>query len=327
MVCGLTPQYFFNTFTGISTLQYIGTVFGLVSRTKLNPMSVSRPSRVKVAYIYFKRFLRWRRNSNPYISGDAFSDMADFVFNPPKWRNFNGRKSISTAEVIFCKSEELSLLFELYGDQIKAKVIITGNSDFEFHEVPKNIPASVRAMFLQNSFISDNKFIFTIPIGVENFRLGVNGNPKFIRPKNKKGGNSARILFGPLSATHPDRELVIDRFSALDARWALLTSRLSPREYDQIASTYTYIAAVRGNGVDTHRLWESLYRGLTPVVIRDDWWRSLEHLYTQVAVISDWTYSELDKIILNRIQVESAQSCETLWMPFWKNQIDKFLVD
>jgi len=253
--------------------------------------------------------------------------MADFVFNPPKWRDFNGRKSISTAEVIFCKSDELSLLFRLYGDRIKAKVIITGNSDFEFHEVPKNIPASVRAMFLQNSFISDNEFIFTVPIGIENFRLGVNGNPKFIRPKNRNRIGMGRILFGPLSATHPVRELVINRFRALDARWSLLTSRLSPREYDQIASTYIYIAAVRGNGVDTHRLWESLYRGLTPVVVRDDWWRSLEHLYPQVAVILDWTYSEVDKVILNCVQVESPQSYEALWMPFWKNQIDKFLVD
>lgn len=291
-------------------------------------MSVSRPSRVMVAYIYFKRFLRWRRNSQPYISGDAFSDMADFVFNPAKWRSFNRGKSISAAEVIFCKSDELALLFNLYGDKIKAKVIITGNSDFEFHEVPKNIPSSVRAMFLQNSFISDNEFIFTVPIGIENFRLGVNGNPKFIRPRNRNKTSIGRILFGPLSATHPIRDLVIDRFSALDERWTLLTSRLSPNEYDQIAGTYTYIAAVRGNGVDTHRLWESLYRGLTPVVVRDDWWRSLEHIYPQVAVISDWTYSEIDKIFFNGSEVEKlASSCRALWIPFWTDQIDKFLVD
>jgi len=291
-------------------------------------MSVSRPSRIKVLHVYWKRFIRWRRNSSPYISGDAFSDLADFVFNPPQWRNFNHGKSLSSAEVIFCRSDQLESMFDQYQDQIKAKVVITGNSDFEFHQMPKNIPPSIRAMFLQNSFISDNQFIFTVPIGLENFRLGVNGNPKFIRAREKEGRNFGRILFGPLSATHPVRELVLERFSKLDSRWTLLTDRLTPRAYDRIANSYTFIAAVRGNGIDTHRLWESLYRGLIPIVVRDDWWKSLEHLFPQVITVSDWRFSEIDKIMFNEGIFEiSGVSCRALWMPYWEERINKFLID
>ena len=291
-------------------------------------MSVSRPSRFKVAHIYFKRLIRWRRTSSPYISGDAFSDMADFVFNPPRWRYFRGKDTISTALIIFCKSEELSLLFDRHHDEINAKVIITGNSDFEFHHIPKNIPPSVRAMFLQNSFISDNRFIFSIPIGIENFRLGVNGNPKLIQPRKSSKENLDRVLFGPLSATHPVRESVVEKFGKPDPRWVLLASRLSPRAYGRIASSYSFIAAVRGNGIDTHRLWESLYRDLIPIVVRDDWWKSLEHIFPQVKTISEWNHSEISSILAMNTEFEkSASPCAALWMPYWKEQIDKFLID
>jgi hypothetical protein len=222
----------------------------------------------------------------------------------------------------------LNLLFDRYHDEINAKVIITGNSDFEFHHVPQNIPPSVRAMFLQNSFISDNRFIFSIPIGIENFRLGVNGNPQFIKPRNSSKENLGRILFGPLSPTHPVRESVVSQFSKPDSRWSLLSNRLSPRAYDKIANSYSYIAAARGNGVDTHRLWESLYRELTPIVVRDNWWKSLEHIFPQVITISEWNHSEINQVLTSHREVGApATSCEALWMPYWEGQVARFLTD
>ena len=291
-------------------------------------MSVSKPSRIKVLHIYLKRLLRWRRNSSPYISGDAFSDLADFVFNPPRWRNFNNGNSLSGARIIFCRSDQLERMFVQYRDQINAKVIIAGNSDYEFHQVPKNIPSSIRAIFLQNSFISDNQFIFSIPIGLENFRLGVNGNPKLIKAGKVKKTNYGRILFGPLSATHPVREFITQHFNKLDSKWDLLTERLNPRTYDQIANSYSFIAAVRGNGVDTHRLWESLYRGLIPIVVKDSWWKSLEHIFPQVKTISEWSYSEIERVILDKNIIDISEvSCDALWMPYWENKINDFLVD
>jgi len=281
-------------------------------------MSVSRPSRIELAHIYSKRIIRWRRNSSPYISGDAFSDIADYVFNPPRFRNFTGKNSISNAKVIFCKSDELNLLFERHHDEINAKVIITGNSDFEFHEIPKNIPPSVRAMFLQNSFISDNRFIFSIPIGIENFRLGVNGNPRFIRPRKFGKDNLSRILFGPLSATHPIRESVVSQFGTPDARWSLLSDRLTPRSYDRIANSYSYIAAVRGNGVDTHRLWEALYRGRKAIIANDDWSKSLLFLHPFVSLVNDWEVSTVKNVMVRNKSDFDPKDIPELWMPYWK---------
>ena len=38
-------------------------------------------------------------------------------------------------------------------------------------------------------------------------------------------------------------------------------------EYLQLLSKHRYSLCIRGNGIDTHRFWESLYSGVTPIVI------------------------------------------------------------
>jgi hypothetical protein len=281
-----------------------------------------------VAQIYLKRLNRWRRNSSPYISGDAFADLANFVYNPPRWRNLKRNTFISDAEIIFCKSHDLQNLFDLHAKDIGAKVIITGNSDFEFHAAPTNIPRSVRALFLQNSYISDDKFVFTLPIGIENFRLGVNGNPKYIKKLTNSRLNFRRVLIGPLSATHPIRSHVLHKFPKQHEIWDLVVNRLTPKEYNEVANSYSLIAAIRGNGIDTHRLWESLYRGLTPIVMRDEWWKSLEEVYPQVITICEWSESELHRAAREfRADDWEPQEIQALWMPYWEKKIQSFLVD
>lgn len=289
-------------------------------------MTNQRPSRLKVAFIYYKRIVRWRRNSSPYLSCDAFADLADYVYRPPRWRDKNSFSSPENAKIIFCRSDELQEFLDLYSEKLTARVIITGNSDHEFHEIPKSVPKSVKALFLQNSYISDNKFVYTLPIGLENFRLGVNGNPKYIRYKRSSVGRPTKILFGPLSPTHPIRETVIARFSHVDSNWDLLTERLSPKNYARVSNKYGFVAAVRGNGVDTHRLWEALYRGLTPIVVRDNWWRSLEPMFPQVLMVDNWEKSEIDRVLSNQEPEDfDPQALEALWMPYWQAVILKFV--
>lgn len=289
-------------------------------------MTDERPSRAYVAGVYAKRILRWQRTSYPYLTIDAFSKLADYRVNPVSWRLCD-RNSIDilSAEIIFCRGEELEDLFERH-PKMTAKVIICGNSDFEFHAAPKNVPSSVRALFLQNSFTSDNRTIFTIPIGLENLRWGVNGHPGLLKKVNFKSAKS-EILFGPFGKTHPIRKKVFEDFSNHTGPWRVLPSiRISAHEYSRIAREYRYIAAVRGNGVDTHRLWESLYRGIFPIVQNNSWSLSLQDLGLPIQFLSNWSvrevsdlYDQLPKYSFN------PQDFEALWMPFWEKKIKSFL--
>lgn len=290
-------------------------------------MTTYRPSRFYVAKVYFNRFVRWRRNSSPFISGDAFADLSDFVYKTPRFRRFKRQQiPIENAKIIFCRSEDLAEMIRLYGERITARVIICGNSDFEFHTVPEGIPKSVRALFLQNSFISNEINIFTIPIGLENLRWGVNGHPKLLK-RVRHNSVKNEILFGPFGNTHAIRSKILEDFCHSQGPWSVVPStRIGARKYSKIARTYRYIAAVRGNGVDTHRLWESLYRGIYPIILRDTWSESLHRLCLPIKEISLWSNSEIRKTFdsLPKSAFDPRQF-ETLWMPFWEREIYRFL--
>ena len=289
-------------------------------------MSVERPSRTYVLGVYVKRLLRWQRTSYPYLTGDAFARIADFRLNPVAWRYSEKNKvGISNAQVIFCKSEGLNSMLKEF-PEIKAKVIICGNSDFEFHEVPLGIPETVRALFLQNSFISDNKSIFTLPIGLENLRWGVNGHPKLMKWESSNSVKD-RILFGPFGDTHRVRNEIFMEFSQVPGPWDVLPSkRISASEYSSIARSFRFIAAVRGNGVDTHRLWESLYRGKLPIVKEDAWSKSFVELGIPLITIDNWSAEAMNTQFRSFSREEFKPSdIESLWMPFWEKKIASFL--
>jgi hypothetical protein len=286
----------------------------------------NRPSRIYVLSVYIKRILRWRRDSSPYLSGDAFAEIADVVIGGPKWRVKNPTPAeISGAKIIYCRSDLLQNFLDTVQVQINAKIIIAGNSDHEFHKQLDNVPDSVSTLFLQNSFISDNKRIFTLPIGIENFRFGVNGHPRLMRSNLKLSSKRRIILFGPFSNTHPLRLEILKRFSLAEGPWEILKGRWSPRNYAKVSRDFKWVASVRGNGIDTHRLWETLYRGSIPVVFHDNWSDSLSYLGLPIILVESWEPKAAREIVLNDLYktVSSPKQFEALWMPYWRDLIQK----
>jgi Exostosin family len=71
--------------------------------------------------------------------------------------------------------------------------------------------------------------------------------------------------------THTDRKRIWDMFSGKDwvTKGVKLITAPARREYLAALRRHKFCLAPRGNGIDTHRLWESLYMGCIPVVGRD----------------------------------------------------------
>ena len=284
-------------------------------------------SRAYVLGVYIKQIYRWKKISDPYLSVDAFADLADVCIFPPKYRKRTPSvRAIVNAKVIFCPSDRLDEFLQKFHGLIQPKVIIAGNSDFEFKSLPSNLPASVRMLLLQNSFISDNRKVFTMPIGVENFRLGVNGHPKLFRFTTIPSSARGRILFGPFSATHPIRTQIRETFVNIPSTWKYMSSRISPRKYRKIIEEgFEFVACPRGNGVDTHRLWETIYRGRKAIISQDDWSRSIPYLEPLVCTLSEWTLDEVTKASQKDLTDFDPSSIPELWMPFWRELISRYL--
>ncbi len=284
-----------------------------------------RPSRLKVLGVYSKRVVFRSFNSKPFLSGDLFADNADYVHMPLRFRyNRSWYKSLKSARVIFCPSENLQEFFHDFGQVITAKVIISGNGDHEFHEPLSDLPQSVRHLFLQNSFISDNHLFSTLPIGIENLRFGVNGLPWLMNP-GQAAPRMEKILMGPFGLTHPERFSAFELFSSENSIVDLFSERTSPKDFAQTMRRYKFVAAIRGNGVDTHRLWESLYRGCFPVLTADAWSESLRKYNLPLEIVPEWSLESLERILLSARTQFTPSKVESLWWPYWRKLINGYV--
>ena len=262
-------------------------------------------------------------NSSPFISGDLFKQNADIQVTEKSLGKAKILLSdVSAARVIFCQSHLLHKFLSEYGDHVQARVLICGNSDFDFDFPPANIPKSIQLCLLQNLNF-ESEFFRVLPIGLENLSLATNGFTKYYLNPINPSIRLNRVLAGPFSATHPAREKLIDEIGRNNS-FHLLTERLSPSEYQIMLGKYKYVLCPRGNGIDTHRFWETLYKGNLPVISESIWSSHINrlnipfHLYSAIGGVIASTQLENDNTL-------NPASIEALWWPYWKNLINSFL--
>lgn len=279
-------------------------------------------NRRELISIRVNSFLRRNKTSDPYLSGDAISQVADVsVYS----YDFDGPgvsiEKLLNAKIVFCVIHKLDEMLSDHGSRLKAQVIICGNDDFEIHKIPENLPKNLRLLLLQNSFVSDGELIQTLPIGIENYRISVNGDPKLVTSKSIQNVKN-QVLFGPFGDTHEERSKVFNVFSNAIGPWNYVSERTNTKKYNSLVSNYKYVAAVRGNGVDTHRVWETLYRGRIPIVKLDAWSESLARLDLPIALVEEWSDSEITRVVnKNEFDLFNPKLLPALWMPYWRDKV------
>jgi hypothetical protein len=277
----------------------------------------SFPQRVAIR-IRQQRFKN--KTSTPFLSGDAFAALADFsVMHEGDFFRLSRQKK--SPEIIFCRSDLVPSLTKYLPSTKKNGVFIAGNSDYEFTST-ENLPLEHFAQFyLQNSYISDGKKIHTLPIGIENLRVGINGLPRNLKFKNHENLRSPKVLVGPFSPTHSERNELLSLARSERDTFQIIDSSLSPKKYSNLVREYIYIACPRGNGIDTHRFWETMYRGLIPIVKRSAWSQSLEELGLPFLQVNEW--SDTSEIIKQH-SIDlffNPKEVENLWIATWKRRI------
>jgi hypothetical protein len=267
----------------------------------------------------------YNSNSSPFLSGDSFADLCDFHFQPPQFRRLLQRTHIEQAKTLFCPSHLLEEFLSIYGDRIAGQVLIIGNSDRDFDGFELPLPRSIRTVFIQNlSFKSD--LLRALPIGIENLRLNFNGRPENFDNKYVIRQKENRILIGPFALSHPERNFINELKKYDRSKLEVNQDRLSPLQYAELSSKFKFVACPRGNGVDTHRFWETLYRGSIPVIKSSEWSKNLKVLGLPYIEIKDWDEENIYRIPeLSRAELFNPSAIETLWMPFWENTIQSLI--
>ena len=270
--------------------------------------------------IHWRQFINRNRNNSPFLSGDTFSNLVDVsFFDKRELKAPQNLDKIARARTIFCPSHLYENMLVDFGNRIQAEILVLGNSDRDFSSPLKGLPKSVSAVYLQNSLYFDNMHRL-LPIGIENLKLGMNGQKSLYAAKYFYAKKHNQLLVGPFSLTHPEREPLINLDQNKSKFIKSFTGRISPKKYAEISSSYKYVACPRGNGLDTHRFWESLYRGCYPVVIKSRWSNELIRLGIPLVEIENWGLEQMEELQNLKLNDFNPKDIEFLWADRWEKE-------
>ena len=106
--------------------------------------------------------------------------------------------------------------------------------------------------------------------------------------------------------------------------WATRASgEKNPAAYALDLAAHHFVLCPPGNGIDTHRLWETLYAGSVPVVLRDDAlasFRDLPILFVESLAGLDRSFLENH---LSSMRQRETPVLDKLFLPYWRGEIEK----
>ena len=157
-------------------------------------------------------------------------------------------------------------------------------------ETLNRIPKSVNKVFCSNVDFSDSKIV-CFPYGAGEECADEIMATLDVYPKRRK---LCYVNFN-VKTNIRHRVPVWDKMWKLD--WVDIKSGLSTKSYVKDLSSYKYVVCPKGNGIDTMRMWESLYCGAIPIVDRSGVSSCFSDLLPMIEV-DDW---DLDKEYLESI--------------------------
>ena len=206
-----------------------------------------------------------------FLSGYNFARQSDVVFaeNIPTKESHKiyiaDYFELDDKNIIYCKTDFVEKLFDILNDEkdIKNINLITHESD---REIDKNLfykkPSCISKWYAQNVNY-DHPDLIPIPIGLANDYCKITLKYNDL----KKTGSPTKLLYiNHRSDTYPkDRKWMYDYFETND--WCTVDQpNLTLNHYKKQLDNHYFILCPRGNGIDTHRVWESLYHGIIPIV-------------------------------------------------------------
>ncbi len=246
------------------------------------------------------------------IDGDQFERLA-------------GKHGLTYIETHEAKNRELSGCILTHnsdgcilpaGKTIKPRLSAARTEDYNWPA-----PDSVRVWFAQNVDVRDERLI-PIPIGLERDRWFPHLRKKeamITMPDVEKVG-LLYLNFNP--CTHWQRIALYDWFG--NEPWCTVEpghNGVGFLNYARQIKRHKFVLCPDGNGMDTHRIWETLCLGSYPVVER--------HVFTEefakilpLLVVDDW--SEVAEHKLHRVYKDfaSREWCwEALEIDYWENLI------
>lgn len=272
---------------------------------------------------YFRKYVRL--SSEPYISGDTFRKHSKHVRDEISQIDYS---AVEKNDIVFIKTDYLDEFLNNEINKIKNYfILITHNSDYPITKKHTELLGNKNIKwFAQNlSFDASKDLRFEpLPIGLENRSFLKHGKIKnfdiFIPDKNKKN-NKIYCSFNTL--TNKKRIDVLN--CVKENKLTDIENFSNHRNYIKKLSNYKFSICPIGNGLDTHRFWESISVHTLPIVENSEFIQNFKKLGVPMLILENWNDIEnINEATLINIYEDNYKKFNTenfLSIEFWINKI------
>lgn len=206
-------------------------------------------------------------------------------------------------------------------------VCVIGHADYP---VVDEISSRFKKIFCINRY-TDNTNTFGLPLGITNDCNDSTIHPIYGNKEvmvdvfNEKIEKESLAYINFNISNYPvERGYVFDKFSneSWSKRGVIENTIDGRRQFLRDIRSSKFVFCPRGNGVDTHRIWETLYMGSIPIVK----YEKTHHMFTDLPIlfIDDWDV--ISEEFLNHKYLEiinSGWNMDKLKISYWMEFIKK----
>ena len=254
-----------------------------------------------------------------YIAGERFADLP---------------KTTGLKNLVYCKIDDANEL--LKNPPSHDFVLITHNGDGNITSNPTRqfdadsrlMPPNLKMWFGQNVCVEHERIV-SIPIGLENSQWFANiGKRQFLTNIQTRAWAPRLIncVYANFNiATNPcERRYAFDCVNGKN--WCTVEMKNNGDDYENYVENlwkHDFVMCPDGNGVDTHRLWETLYVGSIPVVKMGV--NTKFYLDLPIMFVNDWNEIEqfLPRVSPNSFKTYNEWNYEKLTFKYWQDLIVK----
>jgi len=273
-----------------------------------------------------------------FICGDKFVAISDFVYTIPnpddyyKHPNTFSKEAVeafNSIPIIYTLTGNTKSLFEQLSKVNKKVIVITHSADVAADKrLYDLLPSNVVKWFSQNVTFNGER-VHGIPIGIENtqrFEFHHIKKEEKLLAKMKEDKIYKNLVYLNCSVWTNQKERTPLYWKLGGKPWATVVQQTNIFDFDGYINNihgHKFVACPSGNGVDTHRTWETLYLDSIPIEKRaqyNSYWRDLPICFVDSwdELTEDFLKAEYERII------NTAWNLDKLEFPWWETFIKSY---
>jgi hypothetical protein len=195
--------------------------------------------------------------------------------------------------------------------------IVNHNSDHHFRkehlQIFNNVP-NLQKIYTQNCEV-ENERVIPIPIGLANSKWPHGNLSIFNQVLKENIPKKNKIYFHfNIGTNKKERGECFHKVKRKGVRWLPKTNY---QNFLRLLKSHQFAISPPGNGVDCHRLWESLYMKVVPICKRSFLTEHFSKLFP-IIILDDWDDLDISKLNYDDYSWENYDKLDFEW---WKEKI------